>query len=69
MYGAVVDQGVLQMKWEAWRWGAQWLAIEVDNDQFRRSWEVAKKKKKRTQHWLFYGYSSFEANCKCEKPW
>ena len=47
MYGAVVDQGVLQMKWEAWRWGAQWLAIEVDNDQFRRSWEVAKKKKKK----------------------
>ena len=45
MYGAVVDQGVLQMKWEAWKWGAQWLAIEVDNNQFRRSWEVAKNKK------------------------
>ena len=50
-------------------WSWQWpISKIIEAGPLTTTWEVAKKKKKRTQHWLFCGYSAFEANWKYEKP-
>ena len=69
---AVMVQGVLQRRQEAWRQGAQWLALEVDNDQLRAIIEAGphtatEEVAEELKCWPFYDHWAFEANQKGEK--
>ena len=47
MHSAMIIQEVLQRRWEAWRWGVQWLVI--------RRWQQAIESTHRS--WSSYNYT------------
>ena len=74
MHSAMVIQEVLQRRWEAWRWGVQWLAIgrwqqPIESSHWGWSSYNYTKSCQRTQCQLFYSCSAFKVNWKGEKAW